>query len=93
MYRTANRVGWASIVVALVVGLAVALRLPEGQEFPIHWNMHGEVDGWGTKQTVIWTSLLMPAVGVFTQLVLWGMTKLDGIGESLEPSARIYSVI
>ncbi len=93
MYRTANRIGWASIVVALVVGLAVALRLPAGEQFPIHWNARGEVDGWGTRSTVIWTALLMPAVGVFTHLLLWGMTKLDGIRQTLEPSARIYSVI
>jgi uncharacterized membrane protein len=51
-------------------------RLPE--KVPIHWNIHGEPDGWVSKHDVIWTFLLMPAV-------MAGMVVLTAILPWLSP--------
>lgn len=46
-------------VVALGVTAALYPSLPE--KIPMHWNMAGEIDGWGAK----WMAFLMPGMMVF----------------------------
>lgn len=55
-----SRINWilAVIITAAVWVFAVVVypRLPE--QVPTHWNIRGEVDGWGHKS---WATFLMPA--------------------------------
>ena len=45
------------ILLPVLIGLILWNRLPE--EMPMHWNAAGEVDGWGSRMTVV---LAMPAI-------------------------------
>lgn len=66
-----TRVYWA-IAIALVLiawgaSAAVYPRLPE--KVPTHWNIRGEIDGYGSKQ---WAAFLSPAI----MIVLLGLFPL-----------------
>ena len=39
------------ILLPLLAGLILWQRLPE--QLPMHWNAAGEIDGWGSKTTVV----------------------------------------
>lgn len=56
---------------ALVATLIIYPQLPE--RIPIHWNIHGEVDGYGGKT---W-SLLTPAILVGILLLFWAIPWLS----------------
>jgi len=45
------------ILLPVLIGLILWNRLPE--EMPMHWNAAGEVDGWGSRMTVVFA---MPAI-------------------------------
>jgi uncharacterized membrane protein len=55
--RNAVLTGLALLAAALVYTLVLYPSLPP--RVPIHWNLHGEVDGWGTKP---WAPFFGPAV-------------------------------
>lgn len=59
MIRTHWMIACALMVLAIGFTAAVYPSLPE--RIPIHWNAHGEIDGWGSKP---W-SFLTPAIMVF----------------------------
>jgi uncharacterized membrane protein len=58
-----NRIYWlmavALVVLTWVVSAALYPRLPS--TIPMHWNIHGELDGYGSKGTIF----LMPGAMVF----------------------------
>ena len=41
---------------------------------PIHWNIHGEIDGWGSKSTLLWLPFLLPFL---TYLIFLVVPKID----------------
>lgn len=47
-------------------------RIPE--RVPIHWNLHGEVDGWGSPAMALW---LVPAIMLGDLLLFWAIPKID----------------
>lgn len=59
--------GLGVVMPMLVFAAAVAPSLPE--RVPIHWNVRGEVDGWGSP----WFSMLLPAGLAFG---LWSLAQL-----------------
>ena len=52
---TAVRVGLGIFLCILAVTVALYARLPD--QIPIHWNLRGEIDGWGDKR---WAAFLLP---------------------------------
>ena len=62
--RQALLVADGLLAAALVYTLALYPQLPE--RIPIHWNLHGQIDGWGEKW---WAAWQMPGV----MLLLIGM--------------------
>ncbi|HXU13090.1 MAG TPA: DUF1648 domain-containing protein [Candidatus Binatia bacterium] len=61
------------VVAALGVSMVFSPRLPD--TVPIHWNIHGEIDGYGPKAQALF---LMPAI-------MLGMIGLFRILQSLSP--------
>jgi uncharacterized membrane protein len=59
MTRVYWLVAFALILLAWVVSAALYPGLPA--RIPIHWNIHGKIDGYGPK----WTVFLMPATMLF----------------------------
>jgi uncharacterized membrane protein len=78
------------IVVAAMFALAAWAwpRVPD--RIPIHWNIHGEVDGWGSKLTGL---IVIP----ITTLGLYGMLLLvpfaDPGKDNYRNFSRIYAVV
>jgi len=61
------------ILGTLIAGWLVAPHLPE--RVPVHWNMHGKVNGYSTRATAV---LLMPAI-------MTGMTLLFAALPAISP--------
>lgn len=41
------------LVVELVIVLYLGAQLPADAKLPVHWNIHNQIDGWGSKSSVI----------------------------------------
>jgi len=61
--------------------------LPE--KIPIHWNMQGEIDGWGTKDQLI-VILLVLIVFVYTLLLV--ITMIDPKGKLGKMGKKLYHI-
>ncbi len=66
--KTSYAIAIAALLTAAAVlyGLTLAATLPG--RIPTHWNLYGQVDGWGSKTTGLW---LMPGA-MLLMLVLLG---------------------
>ncbi|MBU3821205.1 SdpI family protein [Flavobacteriaceae bacterium XHP0103] len=63
------------LLVVLIPFLYLAFiwnSLPE--TIPTHWNIKGEIDGWGKKSILIWVTFLLP---VLTYIILTAIPFLD----------------
>jgi len=73
---------------ASLAALAVVFpRLP--QTIPVHWNFKGEVDGWGSR----WTILIMGALPLALYLLLKIVPRLDPRKEAYEKHGKSYSIL
>ena len=63
----------ALLVIAAMWAFALAIypRLPE--RIPTHWNLHGEVDGWGGRGA----AFLFPAIGTCFALLMAVLPRID----------------
>jgi uncharacterized membrane protein len=69
-----NKLNW--LQGALILGPAIALLalyndLPE--RVPMHWNLHGQIDGWASKPFIFF----MPLVSLFTVGLLHFLPRID----------------
>lgn len=64
--------GLAALVAAFVIGLWLWGRLPN--QVPVHWNLRGEPDHWGSPATAVF---LLPAIGFWLAVLLAVLPKLD----------------
>ena len=78
---TRNRIAFAALAADLTASLALFGRLPE--RAPVHWNFHGDVDGYGPR----WLLLLFgPPLLVF----LWALfAALPGIDPKSRAAAKV----
>jgi uncharacterized membrane protein len=57
--RTAERLGWALLVAMFVLGALTWSSAPAS--IPIHWDITGQINGYGSKETGL---LLMPVIAL-----------------------------
>lgn len=69
MQKVANIVGYGVFIIGIIYSIINLATLP--QEVPIHFNIAGEVDGWGSKYIL----LLLPFIGIVTLLALEALEK------------------
>ena len=78
----------------LLIGAAFAAaawawpQLPE--RLPTHWNIHGEVDGWGNKFTAL---LLVPLIMVGVYLLMLLLPLVDPGRANYQNFPKAYNVI
>jgi uncharacterized membrane protein len=60
------------------------------ERVPIHWNLLGEVDGYGSKAFGL---LLLPAIAAGLYALLWFLPRIDPGRANLENSAKAYGAI
>lgn len=65
MTRKTNLTGAVLVAMCGLASVLVRDILPD--RVPIHWNLHGEIDGWGDKS---WAAWLMPAA-MFNMLLVF----------------------
>lgn len=69
------------LMVVLILGLPfiyLAFVYPNlANTIPTHFNLKGEADGFGSKQTIIFTSIFMTAVSLGTYLLVTNVHKID----------------
>ncbi len=81
-------VQWLLVAAMFVTAAAVWTKVPE--RIPIHWNLRGEVDGYGSRFTGL---LLLPCVALGMYLLLVFIPRFDP-GRANYPSfATAYTVI
>jgi uncharacterized membrane protein len=64
--------GLLALLVAFALGLWLWGQLPE--QVPVHWNIRGEPDRWGSPATAVF---LIPAIGFWLAVLLAVLPKLD----------------
>ena len=63
----------AAVVLAGMWALALVIYLRAPSRIPMHWNMRGEIDGWGGPAT----AFLLPAAGMGIVLLMEILPRLD----------------
>jgi uncharacterized membrane protein len=81
---------YPALVVLLALGASAAVygRLPE--QVPIHWNMAGEVDGYGSR---LQGALLLPAVILFIAVLVPVAPRIDPRGAAYEKFRPTYHLV
>lgn len=72
----------------LIYTLTLYSRLPD--QIPIHWNMRGEVDGWGDKR---WAAFLMPGTMALLLGMLVALPVLSPRNYSIEPFQATFNYV
>lgn len=65
-------------------------RIPEGSLVPIHWNLSGQPDGWGSASTALGIS---PAMTLLVWTVLQVARRLDPRQQHVEQSRQALDAI
>lgn len=89
------RLGLIASAIALTLMAGVMIwayqTLPEGR-IPLHWNIHNEVDRWGTRTEALWSLAIMPIVTLFVCALLAVVPSIDPRKANLEKSAKVYGI-
>lgn len=65
-------------------------KVPDGARVPMHWNLEGAVDRYGSKYEAL---LLFPATAVFITLLMLVLPFIDPRRANLESSAKLWNAI
>jgi uncharacterized membrane protein len=76
------------VIIAVAASLAVYSRLPD--QAPIHWNLHGEPDEWGSRLWAAWT---MPLVLAMLGFLFRAFPLIDPRRENYRKFAGAYEGI
>jgi uncharacterized membrane protein len=75
-----------SVVTAVVAGVAIVGA--EGEKVPVHWNIHGEADAYGSAFYL----LIFPVVSFLATLLLYFLPKIDPKSENIKKSGPLLPV-
>ena len=85
-----KKVIWLSIIIVVIEVIAALILLPLlPEQIPIHWNIHGAVDGYGGKWFIFLSPLMTAA---FTGLLAI-LPRIDPKRRNAERSAAAYSAL
>lgn len=76
------------IALAFAISIVVYNRLPD--PMPTHWNMHGEVDGYGSRLV---GAFLMPLIMIAIAALIPVLPKIDPRGRNYEKFDTTYFTI
>lgn len=82
--RTWEILIWVLALLPLAATLVLYSRLP--QQVPIHWNMQGEVDGYGSRSALLWMGLIAPGCS----LMMLVLPRLDPRRDNYPRFAKGY---
>jgi len=67
--------------------------MPTGVEIPLHWNLDGAVDRYGSCTEALWVLALIPGSALFTTILLSVVPSLDPRKGNLSKSAKLYTLV
>ena len=88
-----QRAGWACaalLAACAAVGVWAWVRLPPGALIAVHFNAHGDPDGFARKGVAL---ALMPAIGAVTMAFLAILPSISPRRKNLEASAGAYGTV
>jgi uncharacterized membrane protein len=86
--RKAAGAGLLLALAALAYALALYPSLPE--QIPIHWDIHGQVDGWGSKH---WAAFVGPMLMTLMLLLMVGLPWLSPRGFAVETFRGTFNYV
>lgn len=69
------------------------LTLPDMEQYPIHWNAKGEVDGFASRTGVFWTLTILPITQIFMVAIFHFLPKIEPMRKNFEASRSAYDII
>jgi uncharacterized membrane protein len=80
-----------TILIAAMAGVSawVWQSIPAGAQLPMHWNIEGHVDRFGSKYEAL---LFLPVLAVVLTLVFWLLPSIDPRRKNLESSGKLWIV-
>jgi uncharacterized membrane protein len=82
-----------SICIPVLYTLSIYQSLPA--TIPIHFNIRGEADGWGDRNSIWLTSIIFPIISIGLYLLLTNISKIDPkktAGQSPDTLQKIANV-
>ncbi|MBX3011599.1 MAG: SdpI family protein [Caldilineaceae bacterium] len=82
----------SAVILAVMAGLSAWawFQLPADALLPVHWNVAGEVDRYGSKWEGLW---LLPAVSLGIILLFRVIRAIDPLRANLERSMQAYHAV
>ena len=79
-----------SLLIALMLALSAWTWqiIPEGAQVPVHWNLEGVADRFGSKGEAL---LLMPVFAVILTIVMVLLPRLEPRRRNLESSSKLWN--
>ncbi|MHB9134692.1 MAG: SdpI family protein [Armatimonadota bacterium] len=83
---------WSSLLLGVMVVLsAIAwVKVPAGQQIPIHWGVDGQPDNYAGKTFAL---LMMPMVGLAMALLLIFIARIEPRQGNITRSAKAFTII
>jgi uncharacterized membrane protein len=79
---------------ALLITLAITVwawgKIPAEGQVPIHWNIRGEVDAYGSKEVAL---LLAPGILVLFTILLTFLPRIEPRWNNLQQSLKAYQIV
>jgi uncharacterized membrane protein len=81
-----------TILIAAMIGVSAWVwpTIPEGAQLPLHWNIDGQVDRFGSKTEAL---AAMPAIAVAITLIMLLLWRLDPRRSNIEASGKMWNAI
>lgn len=80
------------VLLTCAASLWAWVSLPELDIYPIHWNIHGEADGFSSKWGVLLVLFILPITAIFTHALMWVLTKTESVKAAMEKSSLVYDI-
>lgn len=78
-------ISWVIFIVVVAASLYAWGKAPDGMQLPIHWNIHGEVDGYLNAKTALW---VMPALILFILMLMSFLAYFEPRKDNFKKSAK-----
>lgn len=77
-------------LVAFMAGVSAWFwnAIPEGAQIPVHWNLQGEVDRYGSKEEAL---LFVPLLALGITALMWFLPRLDPRRANIEASGKFWT--
>lgn len=92
MTRKSTIFSFLCVIIVSAMSIYAWVNLPDLAEYPVHWNIRGEVDGYGSRKTVLMILAMFPVLVLFLTGLFYAIPKIEPLRQNLENSRRAYNI-